>query len=91
MIEPTVGRVVWYRPAAKEAISHDGEQPLAATITFVWDNELVNLSVFDRNGVQHSRTSVMLHQEGSVKPEGRYAEWMPYQVGQAKKHEGSAQ
>jgi hypothetical protein len=88
-IVPTVGRVVWYRPARNEgaAFACCDDQPLAALIARVWTDSCVNLTVFDANGHAHSRTSVPLLQADEAKPEGGfYAEWMPYQVGQAKKH-----
>ena len=47
---------------------------------------MVNLAAFDHNSVPLAFTSVTLVQENDPKPEGYYAEWMPYQVGQAKKH-----
>lgn len=91
MIKPTVGRVVWfYMPVDAHqpgfAKPDDGE-PCAAIITRVWGDRMVNLTVFDANGVPHSRTSVSLLQEGDEVPSHPHATWMPYQVGQAKKHE----
>jgi hypothetical protein len=88
MIKPSVGRVVWYRP---EHVDPE-EQPFAAIVTYVWNDRLVNLAVFDHYGVIQTRTSALLVQEGDPKPEvGSYAEWMPYQIGQAKKHEAETQ
>jgi hypothetical protein len=88
IISPTVGRVVWYTPVdnAPEGVDHKG-QPFAAIVTYVWSDRLVNLAVFDHSGFAQSRTSVQLVQEGDAKPDGvPYCEWMPYQLGQAKKH-----
>jgi hypothetical protein len=52
---------------------------------------LVNLTVFDSNGVSHSRTSVPLVHAGEPKPEhGYFCEWMPYQIGQAAKAAASS-
>lgn len=46
---------------------------------------MVNLMVIDPNGNTYPQTSVTLWQGGDgQKPEGRYCEWMPYQIGQAK-------
>lgn len=103
MIKPTVGRKVWYRPNLEDRIGyggmavycHDVEeldgQPLDATIVFVRSDALVNLTILDHNGVQHQRTSVPLRQDDMVFSEDiAYAEWMPYQVGQAKKHDTPA-
>lgn len=94
MIKPTVGRVVWYRPSEEDLVSmttfHDvPAQPLAAIVAYVWNDRLVNLTVSDHNGATQQRTSVPLVQEGDTPfAGGRYCEWMPYQVGQAKKHDG---
>lgn len=47
---------------------------------------MVNLTVFDSNGVPHSPTSIQLVQGDEPKPEhGYFCAWMPYQVGQAAK------
>lgn len=66
------------------------ETPLAAMVTHVWGDRMVNLVVFDSDGYQHRRTSVTLVQDDDPKPSGgRYCEWMPWQLGQAKRHEES--
>lgn len=90
-IEPTVGRVVWFYPATNCAEAgfcppSPGE-PLAAIIAKVWSSDMVNLTVFDANGVAHSRTSVPLNQDGHDLYGGYYCTWMPYQRGQAAKTE----
>lgn len=93
-ITPTVGRVVWFYPAANLATSgftppSEGE-PLAAIIARVVDADAgaVHLAVFDGAGVSRSEPYVKLVQEGEKVPaDGRYAAWMPYQIGQAKKAE----
>ncbi|MDH5219213.1 MAG: hypothetical protein OEX19_16025 [Gammaproteobacteria bacterium] len=83
MIKPTIGRQVWYWP--EQQVS----QPYAATICHVWTDTCVNLSILDANGKQFAETSVLLYQgdENSDRPAGKFAEWMPYQKGQAKKTE----
>ena len=93
MIEPTVGRVVWYRPNDEER-SHfahpglDAPQPLAAMVVYVHDERSVNLIVFSPRGAPIARSSVPLVQEGDTAPaDASFCEWMPYQIGQAKKHE----
>lgn len=88
MITPTVGRIVWYRPGPRESIAtpFNGDA-CAAIITYVHSDLCVNLAVFDPNGVPYSRTSVFLIQDGAEKPAYGYAEWMPYQKGQAAKTE----
>jgi hypothetical protein len=87
MIMPTVGRVVWFHPASGDPDlgrfdqSHDG-RPMAGIIAHVWSKTSVNLCVIDPNGKTHSRTSVFLHQDGP-RPDECFAEWMPFQKGQA--------
>jgi hypothetical protein len=92
MITPTVGRVVWYHPVVSEEMLHSlptiMNQPLAAIVAGVWSDTCVNLAVFDANGNAHSRTSVLLVQDGEPIPgAGNWCEWMPYQKGQAAKTE----
>ena len=79
MIKPTIGRVVWYRPAGRDIVH-------AAVITHVWSDTCVNLAVFGMDGAPYQRTSVLLVQDNEVpRPGDGYAEWMPYQLGQAAK------
>ena len=80
MIKPTVGRIVHYWSARA-----DLGQPNAAMIVYVHNDTCVNLAVFDANGNHSGATSVWLHQEGNERPSGQFAEWMPYQKGQAAK------
>lgn len=74
-----------------------GDQPLDATVIAVWGDRMVNLDVIDIYGKHFALTSVKLLQDddqpargpaaedGTPGPIlGGYAEWMPYQVGQAK-------
>jgi hypothetical protein len=86
MIKPTVGRIVLFYPAPDSDRPRVGNDPHAAIITAVWGDACINLSVFDANGTPYAQTSVLLVQEGEPKPSWAYAEWMPYQIGQAKKH-----
>lgn len=79
-IIPTVGRVVWYWPKGDEY-----GQPLAAIVTHVCGDECVNLAVFTASGESLPKTSVMLYQGDGKRPTWPFAEWMPYQIGQAKK------
>jgi hypothetical protein len=82
-IKPTIGRVVWFYPQGHR----EGVQPHAALIAFVHSDKMINLGVFDSNGHSYSETSVPLLQEGDAVPdEGRYATWMPFQIGQAEKN-----
>ena len=87
MIVPTIGRVVWFWPA-KGAHEPKVEQPNAALIAYVHSDRMVNLAVFGADGSPCGETSVTLLQDDDKPPSvGRFASWMPYQVGQAKKHE----
>lgn len=92
IIQPTPGRVVWFRPTRScgttgFTLPDDPSQPLAAIVTYVWSDNRVNLAVFDVNGVSESFPSVYFRQDHEPEPEGEaYAEWMPYQLGQAKRH-----
>jgi hypothetical protein len=87
MIKPTVGRVVWYRPAEFDKIPHHmNRDPLAAIVVGVVTDSLVNLSVFDLYGKTHALQDVLLVQpEDDLAPVDGYAEWMPFQKGQAAK------
>jgi hypothetical protein len=88
MIKPTIGRVVWYSPAASERIPGEpNDQMFDAHITYVWNDRMVNLMAVTPNGTPFGVTSVTLVQEGDASPIERFCVWMPYQVGQAKKHE----
>jgi hypothetical protein len=88
MIEPTPGRVVWYRPAG----SHPSAQPHAALVAFVHDERLVNLMIVGHDGISYPGTEIPLLQDGDPRPSPEqaprgHAEWMPYQKGQAAKAE----
>jgi len=94
-IKPTIGRRVWYWPSPQDrdegqyrpvSVIQQGDrsQPCDAGIVYVHSYRMVNLTVADHNGVMHQRTSVILRQPGEKEPLGAYAEWMPYQMGQAK-------
>lgn len=88
MISPTIGRVVWFHPSTSDALMGGSNQPLAALVTYVHGDRCVNLAAFDVNGCLYSRCSVLLLQDDDVAPEnGYYAEWMPFQKGQAAKQE----
>jgi hypothetical protein len=92
MIKPSIGRVVWFHPSITDhSLASGGDQPLAALVSHVWSDTCVNLAVFDANGKPHGKTSVLLLQDDAIAPEGGYyAEWMPFQKGQAAKHEAPA-
>lgn len=81
MITPTVGRIVWY-------YEHINAPTQAAIITYVWNDKSVNLAVFDMHGWATGKLNVPLLQDSDQPPLGHcYAEWMPYQKGQAAKAE----
>jgi hypothetical protein len=67
-------------------MSYSGKQPLAALVTYVHSDTMVNLAVFDANGNGHGRTSVKLVQDGGNprSVDESYCEWMPYQKAVAK-------
>lgn len=89
-IKPTNGRIVWYTPCPSDPFNSNNGVPLAAIVTHVWNDTLVNLCVFDPNGFSHGVTSVPLIQEGDPNNHtNRYCEWMPYQKGQAAKTEAA--
>jgi hypothetical protein len=89
-IEPTVGRKVWYWPHDVDDANMnnvDHEQPLDATILFVHHTRLVNLQIIDHMGHTHTLLNTHLRQPGDDKPHDEgYAEWMSYQVDQARKY-----
>jgi hypothetical protein len=87
IIKPTVGRVVWYWPAAVNGVHKTS--PHKADIVAVHSDTCVNLSIFNEYGVHYTRSSVILAQDepGFDEPERPYAAWMPYQIGQAAKRE----
>jgi hypothetical protein len=53
----------------------NSDQPLAATIAYVWGPAMVNLNVIDHNGNSHALTSVAFNQPGADAPaSGMYCE-----------------
>ncbi len=91
MIEPTVGRIVHFRPgksASNLRIQCDPKQPLAAIVTYVHGPRMVNLAVLDALGRHHALASVRLLQDDDKGTNNEpFAEWMPFQKGQAAKTE----
>jgi hypothetical protein len=80
-IEPTVGRVVLYTPP-KSHYAH-AAAPLAATVAHVHADGRINLGYLDDRGYPLTAQNVRLIQEGEERPAAMFAEWMPYQIGQA--------
>jgi hypothetical protein len=93
MIEPSIGRKVWYRAGKTGAGAHMkrfGDQPFDASVVFVHNPRSVNLVVWDHAGVPWRQDKVQLLQDDDKAPnvaERGYAEWMPFQKGQAAKTE----
>lgn len=94
IIAPTVGSQVWFQGTPTDSWNRNPDlkpyvspgQPMAATVVAVWNDRMVNLDVIDHVGVHWFMSSVTLVQPGDTRPtNGHYAEWMPYQVGQANK------
>ncbi|HHA2772106.1 TPA: Gp49 family protein [Stenotrophomonas maltophilia] len=95
VIKPSVGRKVWFfldphrsMPAGMVKTMAIGEeqQPMDATVIYVHDDHCVNLLVTDHHGGLFPFQRVQLIQPGDQAfAAGHRAEWMPYQVGQAKK------
>jgi hypothetical protein len=86
LITPTIGRVVW---VVRPTDSLDIKQPEVGFVIYVWNDHLINVAGFNRNGTPFSLTSLALVQDDEPKPEGNFACWMPYQKGQAAKTEAA--
>jgi len=93
MIKPTVGRVVLYTPdndplSIDATMKRNGKEPFAAIVCAVHSDRLVNLAVFDGNGVPWQKPSVSLIQpeDAAISSPGM-CHWMPYQKEQAAKAE----
>lgn len=95
MIKPTVGRIVWFTRrrdmTGMDEQPYDGARstPFAAIVVYVHDDRTINLIAFDHDGYSHPARHVPLLQDDDKPPRdgNNYASWMPYQVGQAAKHE----
>lgn len=90
MIQPTPGRIVWYRPSAADLkgsseppMTLQNSDPLTAQVVAVHTARVVNLLVTDAIGRQYPRPYTILMQEGDARPNDgvAFAEWMPYQQG----------
>ena len=81
VIKPTIGRVVWYYYKPKQ------DQPMAAVISWVHTDKLVNLTVSDKGRHMSGSLEIPLVQANEEIPGDPYCTWMPYQIGQAKKAE----
>lgn len=95
MIKPTVGRIVLYWEALPGGFNRPeliekhmaSVQPQAAIVTFVHpDSDRINVTRFSSEGIAIPQTDVPLVQDDAARPShGGWAEWMPYQKGQAAK------
>ncbi len=56
IIKPTIGRVVWYKDVSQS------DQFMAATICYVWNDDVVNLSIHNMHGEHIAKQSVTLFQ-----------------------------
>jgi hypothetical protein len=64
------------------------EQPYAALVAYVHGDRCINVAAFNENGTPLSACSVPLLQDDDAVPaNGYFAQWMPYQKGQAAKTE----
>jgi hypothetical protein len=89
MISPTIGRVVWFQPS-KSADQPLRDQPYAALVTYVHGDRCINVGGFDANGNHFAACSVaLLQDDDETLPHGYFAQWMPYQKGQAAKTEAA--
>jgi hypothetical protein len=87
MILPTPGRIVWFFPAIAERDPNG--QPLAAIVAKVLSERSVNLTVSHGDGTTYAAQGVQLLQDDDAAPETGHATWMPYQKGQAAKHDAA--
>ncbi|MPZ36657.1 MAG: hypothetical protein GEU95_01120 [Rhizobiales bacterium] len=87
MINPTVGRIVYYWPGGRAHTEDPGRQPLAATIAHVHNERMINIGYLQIDGVARDASCVPLVQDGDERPDAAFCEWMPYQKGQAAKTE----
>lgn len=78
MIDPTVGRIVWYRPTGPDGAT------LAAIVCGVSNDGTVNLHPFGVYGENlPGLQGIKLRQERDPAPRGAYCEWMPYEARRA--------
>lgn len=93
MIEPTPGRIVWFYPDVNDGrtLSATGPRPLAAIVARVIHERCVNLTVSREDGTTFGAQNVTLLQDGFTlsDAERAYAEWMPFQKGQAARFEAA--
>lgn len=84
-ITPTVGRMLHYYPGGRKQVLA-GDQPMAATIAYVQDDQRrVNIGYLEHGGTHWNAADVLLVQPGDALPDERFCCWMEYQKAQARK------
>ena len=91
MITPTPGRIVWFYPDVNDGRANGptGPVPLAAIVAAVIHDRCINLTVSKTDGTTYGAQNIVLLQDGFALADAdrAYAEWMPFQKGQAAKLE----
>jgi len=81
MIQPTVGRVIWYWPPlswAQRVLTPD--QPFKADVVYVHTDGTINVAGFDHFGQRFSDTGVeIVESDGKPSSDVACCTWMPYQ------------
>lgn len=91
LVGPAVGRRLWYWPHPAEVAAMgmrrlDPRQPFDAGVAYVWSLREVNITASDHLGTPWSLVNVPLVQDGDIPPASKgYCQWMPFQLGQARK------
>lgn len=86
MIQPTVGRILWFYRSVEDA-SNANVQPRAAQVAYVVNDRCVNVMLLDAQGDSGPKLAVQLYQDGDPDPQGEFTCWMPYQSEQSKKEQ----
>lgn len=80
MANPTVGRVLFYKPKTEDRFQNC-DQPCSATVAHVNDDGTLNLCVLDGNGSPHARQNVPFLRQESDDPllaeDGGFCAWPP--------------
>lgn len=85
LIKPSLGRIVWFTPAKGDSMPTNPDGRCAAIVTCVHSDSMVNLCVFDANGLPRPCGIVPLVQQNAEAPGGYFCEWMPYQLDAARR------
>ncbi len=76
IIKPTVGRIVYY-------FNNSDPTPKAAIITAIHSDNCIDAVVFNENNnllVSLASFIKLVQPEGERPQEGKFCEWMPYQI-----------